>query len=304
MQTRQTAKASETLVVEVGDKGKNVVQENQPQQQSTYVASLLVQQLQDMIENSIRAQYGGLPQTSFILKENAFEWYIDLDLEVIDSWEQLEKEFVNCFYNTRRTISMMELTNTKQWKGEPVIDYINLWRALSLDCKEKLIELFVVEMCTQGMHWKLLNIMQGIKPRTFQELVTHAHDMELSIANRGAKDFLVQKMRNDKNEMNDTKKIANSVINEHVRPVAKESTYSTARMQTLEQARKVVDPNYFKYHQVVEKCSVLKELILKLAHEKKIKLDIDEIAQTNHIAVEMTSSVLPLTYNFMIKEKA
>ena len=75
-------------------------------------------------------------------------------------------------------------------------------------------------------------------------------------------------------------------------------------MQTLEQARKVVDPNYFKYHQVVEKCSVLKELILKLAHEKKIKLDIDEITQTNHIAVEMTSSVLPLTYNFMIKEKA
>ncbi|TYK29871.1 ty3-gypsy retrotransposon protein [Cucumis melo var. makuwa] len=148
MQTRQTAEASETLVVEVGDKGKNVVQENQPQQQSTYVASLLVQQLQDMIKNSIRAQYGGLPQTSFILKENAFEWYIDLDLEVIDSWEQLEKEFVNCFYNTRRTISMMELTNTKQWKGEPVIDYINLWRALSLDCKEKLIELFVVEMCT------------------------------------------------------------------------------------------------------------------------------------------------------------
>ncbi|KAA0058516.1 ty3-gypsy retrotransposon protein [Cucumis melo var. makuwa] len=34
---------------------------NQPQQQSVSVASLLVQQLQDMIANSIRAQYGGLP---------------------------------------------------------------------------------------------------------------------------------------------------------------------------------------------------------------------------------------------------
>ncbi|KAA0063432.1 retrotransposon gag protein [Cucumis melo var. makuwa] len=63
------------------------------------------------------------------------------------------------------------------------------------------------------------------------------------------------------------------------------------------QAGKVDDPNYCKYHRVishtVEKCFVLKELILKLAHENKIKLDIDEVAQTNHVAVNMTSSVLP-----------
>ncbi|KAA0040573.1 retrotransposon gag protein [Cucumis melo var. makuwa] len=113
---------------------------------------------------------------------------------------------------------MMELTNTKQRKGEPVIDYINRWIALSFDCKDKLIELSAVEMCTQ----------------------------------------------------------------ECKRP---------------EQAGKVDDPNYCKYHQVishpVEKCFVLKELILKLARENKIELDIEEVAQTNHVAVKMTSSVMP-----------
>ncbi|KAA0041668.1 retrotransposon gag protein [Cucumis melo var. makuwa] len=66
-----------------------------------------------------------------------------------------------------------------------------------------------------------------------------------------------------------------------------------------EQAGKVDDPNYCKYHRVishpVEKCFVLKELILKLAREKKIELDIDEVAQTNHVAIEMTSNVPPLT---------
>ena len=73
-----------------------------------------------------------------------------------------------------------------------------------------------------------------------------------------------------------------------------------------EQARKVDDPNYCKYHRVishpVEKCFVLKELILKLARENKIELDIDEVAQTNHVAVNMTSSVRH-QYCFMIKGK-
>ncbi|TYK28164.1 ty3-gypsy retrotransposon protein [Cucumis melo var. makuwa] len=163
MWTRETAESSQTPVVKATDKGKNV----------------------DMIANSIKAQYGGPPQTTFTysksytkridslrmplgyqppkfqqfdrkgnpkqhiahfietcekagsrgyqlvrqfvrsLKGNAFEWYTDLEPEVIDSWEQLEKEFLNRFYSTRRTVSMMELTNTKQRKGEPVIDYIN-----------------------------------------------------------------------------------------------------------------------------------------------------------------------------------
>ena len=49
--------------------------------------------------------------------------------------------------------------------------------------------------------------------------------------------------------------------------------------------RRVKDLNYCKYHRVishpVEKCFVLKELILKLALDKKIELDLDDVAQTN-----------------------
>jgi hypothetical protein len=163
---------------------------------STFIASLSVQQLHDMITNTIQAQYGGAPQSTLMyskpytkridslrmprgyqlpkfqqfdgkgnpkqhvahfvetcnnagtdgdlltkqfvrsLRGNAFDWYTNLEPKSIDNWEQMEREFLNHFYSTHRTVSMMELTNSKQWKDEPVVDYINRWRSLSLDCKD------------------------------------------------------------------------------------------------------------------------------------------------------------------------
>ena len=83
-----------------------------------------------------------------------------------------------------------------------------------MDCKDKLTELYAVEICTQGMHWELLYILQRINPYTFEELTTRAHDMELSITNRGTKDFLISEVKKEKHKINDTRKITNSVINE------------------------------------------------------------------------------------------
>ena len=48
---------------------------------------------------------------------------------------------------------------------------------------------------------------------------------------------------------------------------------------------------------------MLKELILKLAREKKIKLNIDEAAQANHVAVEMTS-IVPLSTQLCDQRKS
>ena len=81
--------------------------------------------------------YGDYLVKQFVrsLKGNAFDWYTDLEPNSIDSWEQLEHEFLNRFYSTRRKVSMVELTNTRQRKDEPVIDFINRWRNASLNCK-------------------------------------------------------------------------------------------------------------------------------------------------------------------------
>ena len=59
------------------------------------------------------------------LKGIAFDWYTDLEPESINSWEQMEHEFLNRFYSTQCTVSMTKPTHTKQWKYEPVLDHIN-----------------------------------------------------------------------------------------------------------------------------------------------------------------------------------
>ncbi|GAA0145885.1 hypothetical protein LIER_05965 [Lithospermum erythrorhizon] len=53
------------------------------------------------------------------LKGNAFEWYTELESDSIDSWAQLEGEFLNCFFSTRHTVSMVELTSAKKCHEEP-----------------------------------------------------------------------------------------------------------------------------------------------------------------------------------------
>jgi len=70
-----------------------------------------------------------------------------LEPKSIDSWEQMEQEFVNMFYNTQCVVSMIELTKTRQWKADTVLNYANRWRSFSLVCKDNLPETSSIEMC-------------------------------------------------------------------------------------------------------------------------------------------------------------
>jgi len=56
-------------------------------------------------------------------------------------------------------------------------------------------------MCTQGMHWDLLYVLQMSKSRTFQELAIKAYDMEVTIASRRSNSFYSTELMKDKVEL-------------------------------------------------------------------------------------------------------
>ncbi|KAH7861464.1 hypothetical protein Vadar_026563 [Vaccinium darrowii] len=250
------------------------------------------------------------------LKGNAFEWYTDLEPELINSWEQMERKFLNRFYSTRRTVSMTELTNTKQWKDEPVVDYINRWQAISLDYKDRLSELSAVEMCMNGMHWGLLYILQGIKPKTFEELATRVHDMEISIANHGGKNPPILEKPSDKRDVKKGDKFSKGTTKDSImelqakkypfpdsdvpgmlEDLLEKKVIQLSECKRPEEMGLVNDPKYCQYHRIVshptEKCFVLKELLVDLASQNKILLDLDEATESNHTTIVVGSQGSP-----------
>ncbi|KAL2493101.1 Ribonuclease H [Abeliophyllum distichum] len=63
-----------------------------------------------------------------------------------------------------------------------VEEYIERWRNLVLNCKERISEASSIDMCVQGMHWGLLYNLQANMPHSFEELATRAYDLKIQIA--------------------------------------------------------------------------------------------------------------------------
>jgi len=210
-----------------------------------------------------------------------FDWYADLASASIDGWEQMQNEFLNCFYSSRRIVSISELANTKQFDEEPIIDYINSWHALSLKCKDHLRESSAVEMCAQGMDWDIPYASQVNKPKTFQELATRTRDMELTIAYYGRRlqdDESMAPPRNTNFKLKDSKGSAYSEFDapEMLDKLLEEGLIELPESKHTEEIGRSNDPKYCRYHRIIshpiEKCRTFKERVMQLAKEGKITL--------------------------------
>ncbi|KAM1520042.1 hypothetical protein ACFX1Z_022779 [Malus domestica] len=208
-----------------------------------------------------------------------------------------------------------------------------------------LSEISSIEMCVQGMQWGLHYIFQGIKPQTFEELATRAHDMELSIAYHGKKEPITN-FNKDKmfapNLDKTRKKPAKEAFTVNAAPIKISSKTKANEIKRGEPPRtqdrykntlreldqkaylfpdsdmdamldnllekkvielpewkrpkemnRVNDPKYCKYHRImshhVGKCFVLKELIMKLAQQWRIELDLKDTVATHTTTIAFES---------------
>ncbi|GAV57644.1 LOW QUALITY PROTEIN: hypothetical protein CFOL_v3_01181, partial [Cephalotus follicularis] len=201
------------------------------------------------------------------------------------------------------TVGIPKLANTKQRKDELVVDYIERWRNLVLNCKERISEASFINMCVQGMHWGLLYSIKSNMPLSFEELATRAHDLELQIARRRSefqlspekkelKKYVKKegKFEKSKEAMTITTspiqispkkngKLTLKELEEKDYPfldyevpdildqLLKQKVIELPTPKCPEEARRVNDPKYCRYHIVshpLEKCFILKDLILQL----------------------------------------
>ncbi|XP_068309711.1 uncharacterized protein [Pyrus communis] len=216
------------------------------------------------------------------LKGNAFDWYTDLELESINSWDQLEREFLNRFYSTCRTVSILELTSTKQWKDEPVVDYINRWRSLSLDYKDRLSETSAIEMCVQ-VAWK-----------PTKEAMT-INTTPVNIPTRGkaiqTEDSRDQDMhRCTLKELEEkTYLFPKSNVVAMLKDLLDKKVIDLPECRRPEEMNRTDSPRYCKFHRFIshptKKCFVLKDLIMKLAQKGIIELDFDDVVKSNYTTV-------------------
>jgi len=71
-----------------------------------------------------------------------------------------------------------------------------------------------MKMFTYGMACDLLYVLQMSKPRTFQELATKAHDMEVTIANRHGVSFNIVESKRDSTEVKKNVKFSKNLTKE------------------------------------------------------------------------------------------
>ena len=166
----------------------------------------------------------------------------------------MEQEFLNRFYSTQRVISLTELTNTRQWKEEPVLDYVNHWRSLSLECKDRLSEASAVEVCAQGMEWDILYALQVNKPKTFQELAIRAHDMEVTIDYYGKQlndDGSITSSRNKSSTLRGSEDnefpYYESDVPEMLHTLLEKGLIELPESKHPEEVGRTDDPKYYKY---------------------------------------------------------
>jgi len=145
-------------------------------------------------------------------------------------------------------------------------------------------------MCVQGMDWDILYALQVNKAKTFQELATRAHDMELTIAYYGRQlNESATSSRNQNSMLRDFEEkecpYSESDVPEMLDKLLEKGLIELPESSRPEEIGRTNDPKYCKYHRIIshpiEKCKAFRRQVLQLVKEGKIILDEDDTEESD-----------------------
>ncbi|KAM1444030.1 hypothetical protein ACFX2I_040231 [Malus domestica] len=191
---------------------------------------------------------------------------------------------------------MLKLTSTKQWKDEPVVDYINRWRSLSLDYKDRLSETSAIEIAKYYHHGKKEPITDFKKDKVFSPNVDKTgkkpHKEAFTVNTAPIKTSSAPIKISSKTKLKEIKRSGPHRAQDRYKSTLREleqkvylfpdsdmdvmlddllekKVIELPKCKRPEEMNRANDPKYCKYYRIVShpvgKCFVLKELIMKLA---------------------------------------
>ncbi|KAM2538545.1 hypothetical protein TB2_023980 [Malus domestica] len=213
---------------------------------------------------------------------------------------------------------MLELTSTKQCKDEPVVDYINRWRSLSLDCKDQLSETSTIEIIAN--HGKKEPIIDFKKDKVFSPNVdktgkkppneaftvntapikTSSAPIKISSKTK-AKEIKKCELPRTQDRYKSTLReleqkvylFPDSDMDSMLDDLLENKVIELPECKRPEEMNRVNDLKYCKYHRIVShpvgKCFILKELIMNLAQQGQIELDLEDMAVTHTTTIAFGS---------------
>ena len=126
------------------------------------------------------------------LKGSAFTWYTQLEPGSILTWDDMQRAFLAQFVSSRKKVTLMDLAQTTQRSGESASEFITRWRSLNLQCMEKISEFSAVQICYNNLIPEIATFVGIAEPRTFDELVSKASNVEKQMSQKNLFGKLIQ----------------------------------------------------------------------------------------------------------------
>lgn len=96
------------------------------------------------------------------LSSTAFNWFVSLPPNSVDTWECLEQMFHDYFYNGETELRLLHLVAVRQRNNETVFDYMRRFRDTRNKCYELALgEKDLAELAFAGLSMTLRDKMEG-----------------------------------------------------------------------------------------------------------------------------------------------